>query len=207
MPRRKSGNGAAAAGKPNCGNAALNYRSKAVETCNHCVQSGFYTKAFLKAAGGNRREFMRKRVMAIAAALALGAATIATGAVAQHGPGGGHGGGGGGGAMVSGGANAGGGGRGAAFGGGGGPGFGGGAPMMSAAPRGGGGMTFGGSGRTFHRGTFNGGRFAFRHHRHFRGGFGLFAFGGPYLYDDGCWRWRRVWTPFGWRWRRVDICY
>jgi hypothetical protein len=178
--------------------------------------------------GATRREFMRKGVMAITAALALGTATIATGAMAQHHSGMAGGGGapsGGGGAAFSGG------GGGAAFHGGGQVG-GGGAPM-AAAPRASGGATFNGgtafnsgqrfSGQRFNSGqrfsggstfnggstTFNGGRFAFRHHhRHFHGGFGLFAFGGPsYYYDDGCWRWRRVWTPYGWRWRRVDICY
>src|SRR5579871_1886261 len=149
-----------------------------------------------------RREFMRKGVMAIAAALALGTATIATGVTAApHG-----GGGGGGGAHFSGG--------------------GGGAPM-AAGPRSGGtfngGATFNGGSRfsgartggTFNGArtlngarTFNGGNFAFHHHhRHFHGGVGLFAFGGPYYDDYGCWRLRRVWTPWGWHWRRIYVCY
>ena len=77
---------------------------------------------------------MRKGVMALSAALALGVATIGTGAVAQHG---GHGGGGGGGAAFSGG----GGGGGAAFGGGGGRGGGGGGAGGGGGFAGGGGGT------------------------------------------------------------------
>ena len=35
-----------------------------------------------------------------------------------------------------------------------------------------------------------------------------FAFGGPvYGYGGGCWRVRRVWTPYGPRLRRVNVCY
>jgi hypothetical protein len=50
-----------------------------------------------------------------------------------------------------------------------------------------------------------------RHFRHFRGGVGLFAFGGPdyYAYDDSydsCWQRQLVPTPYGLRWRLVDIC-
>jgi hypothetical protein len=167
--------------------------------------------------GGKRREFMRKGVMAIAAAVALGAATMTTGAMAAgHGPGGaGMAGGGGGGAAFSGGAHVGGGGGGGR------------GPMMNAAPQVHGGTTFnGGTARTFsHPGaTFNGGRtYAYggaynhghydHHHGHFRRGFGFGVYGwggGPYYdyYGDyGCWRLRRVWTPFGWRWRRIYICY
>jgi hypothetical protein len=52
-------------------------------------------------------------------------------------------------------------------------------------------------------------------HRHFRGANFAFAFGAPYndygyydddSYDDGCYRLRRVWTPYGWRLHRVLVC-
>jgi hypothetical protein len=52
----------------------------------------------------------------------------------------------------------------------------------------------------------------FGHFGHFGGpSFGL-SFGvAPYAYaydnDYGCYRARRVWTPYGWRWRRVNVCY
>jgi len=156
---------------------------------------------------------MRKGVMAIAAALALGAATMATGVTAAP-HGGGGGGGGGGGAHFSGG------GGGASFGGN--AHMGGGGAPMAAGPRSGG--TFNG-GATFNSGsrfsgarTFNsgprfsggnfatGGHFGHFHHRHFHGGVGLFAFGGP-GYWDSCWRLRRVWTPWGWHWRRINVCW
>jgi hypothetical protein len=170
-------------------------------------------------------EIMRKHMMAIAAATVLGAATISTAAMAQHHGGGGFGGGGGGAAMAHGGG-----------------GFGGGAAMAhgSAGFAGGGGAGFarqaGPSNFAGTRGTFNGpqgnvaarGNFAGRSNfaangfardhdhdrfRHFRGGVGLFAFGGPTFYDyddsyaDGCWQRRLVPTPFGLRWRLVDVCY
>jgi len=171
---------------------------------------------------------MRKGVMTIAAAVALGAATIGTGAMAAHGGGGGGGhGGGGGGAGFSAGGH--GGGGGASFGGNAHMG-GGGAPM--AGPRASG--TFNGgasfnsgarfnsgprfssgprfnSGPRFSGGNFavNGGRFGRFGHRHFRRGFGpgfgLFAFGGGPWWDS-CWRLRRVWTPWGWHWRRINVC-
>ena len=64
----------------------------------------------------------------------------------------------------------------------------------------------------FRGGGFHGG---FRG-RGFRGGFfpgfawGLY--GAPYGYYggypyDGCYRLRRVMTPYGWRWRRIYVCY
>jgi hypothetical protein len=158
---------------------------------------------------------MRKHMIALAAALALG--TVSTAAMAQHHAGGGvnMGGGGGGGVHM-----------------GGGGGFSGGAAMAHGNAGFGGGATFarpsGPSNFAGTRGTFNGtqgnfaprGNFAangfVRDHdhdrfRHFRGGVGLFAFGGPAFYDydyyaDGCWQRRLVPTPFGWRWRLVDVC-
>jgi hypothetical protein len=45
------------------------------------------------------------------------------------------------------------------------------------------------------------------------GGFGFhrgFGFRGSYYgyYPyDGCWRWHRVWTPYGWRPHRINGCY
>jgi len=102
---------------------------------------------------------------------------------------------------------------------------GGGAPM-AAGPRSGGsfngGASFNGgprfnSGPRFSSGRFNsgarfsGGNFAVGggrfHHRHFRRGFGLFAFGGGPVWWDSCWRLRRVWTPWGWHWRRINVCW
>jgi hypothetical protein len=157
--------------------------------------------------GGKRRELMRKGVMAIAAAIALGAATLTTGAMAQHG---GHGGGGGMGGH-------GGGGGGAAFSGGGHMGGGGGGMMGG---RGGGSFTgrggsfngnFAARGGSFsgRSGAFAGRNFAF-HDGRFRGrrGFGFGFWGGPYwAYAGDCWRLRRVWTPWGWHWRRVNVCW
>jgi hypothetical protein len=121
---------------------------------------------------------MRKGVMAIAAAVALGAATMATGVTAAP-----HGGGGGGGGHMGGG--------GAAFGGGGRMGGGG------AAFGGGAGGAFAGRpGFAFNRG-FRG--------RRFGPGFGWW--GGPlWAYTGTCWRLRHVWTPWGWRWRRIWVC-
>ena len=50
-----------------------------------------------------------------------------------------------------------------------------------------------------HGGRFH--HFVF-HHRRFFGP--RFAFvGGPYIYDDGCYR--QVWTRWGWRW--ASVCY
>ena len=52
-------------------------------------------------------------------------------------------------------------------------------------------------------------------HAHFGGfhrGFGFRGFGwgvpyyGYYPYG-GCWRWHRVWTPYGWRLHRFNACY
>src|SRR5690348_3781310 len=63
-------------------------------------------------------------------------------------------------------------------------------------------------------GHFGGGHFAGGHFGHgfgfhrgfgFRGGF----WGGPwygYYPYAGCWRWRRVWTPWGWRLHRINVC-
>jgi len=69
---------------------------------------------------------------------------------------------------------------------------------------------FGGGGH-FSGGHFGGGHFhgGFGFHRGFGfRGFG-FGFGAPYYgyyAYDGCWRWRRVWTPYGWRLHRVNVC-
>ncbi len=41
-------------------------------------------------------------------------------------------------------------------------------------------------------------------------GWGPGFYGGPYYASAGpwgCWRTRRVWTPWGWRWRRVNVCF
>lgn len=144
---------------------------------------------------------MRKTMLAIGAALALGAATMVTGAMAA--PPGGFGGGGGG-AHV--GAGAGGGGGGPGGGGGrvnGGAQFGGG--NFAAGPRNGG-ANFAAGPNNFNH---NHGNFAFRGRR-FQGGpgVGLYAYGGGYPwwgYND-CWVRRWVWTPYGWRWRLVEVC-
>ena len=141
---------------------------------------------------------MRREIIGIAAALALGVATIATGTAASfggHGGAGAHFGGGGMGRM----GGMGGMGGGARFSGGVHSGF---APHMVHG--------FSGSGfnRSFavHDGFHN--RFAFHnrfffrhHHRFFHRRFAFFAFTG-----DSCWRWRHVWTPFGWHWRRIWVC-
>jgi hypothetical protein len=66
----------------------------------------------------------------------------------------------------------------------------------------GGGRGFGGAA---HFG--GGGHFGGFHSGFARRGFG---FGLPYygLYAyNGCWRSRRVLTPYGWLWRRVNVCY
>jgi hypothetical protein len=171
-------------------------------------------------------EIMRKHMIAIAAAAALGAATISTAAMAQHhggggggfgGGGGGHMGGGGGAAMGHGGGGFGGAAMargGAGFAGGGGAGFARPAgPSNFAGTRG----NFAGTQGNFApRGNFAANGFARdRDHdrfRHFRGGVGLFAFGGPdyYGYDgyygDSCWQRQLVPTPYGLQWRLVDIC-
>jgi hypothetical protein len=176
------------------------------------------------------REYMnmRKSMIALAAAMALGTATISTAAMAQH-----HGGGGGGGAHMGGGGGGGFGG-GARMGGGGG--FGGGAAMAhgGAGFAGGGGAGFarpaGPSNFGGNRGNFAGapgnvgGNFAARgfdrdHRRDFRGGVGfggLYAFSGPgyYGYDnsyddsygDSCWQRQLVPTPYGLQWQLVDVC-
>jgi len=167
---------------------------------------------------------MRKHMIALAAALALG--TVSTAAMAQHHGGGGFGGGGGGGGVHMGGGGMGGGGAAMAHGN---AGFGGGGGATFARPSGP--SNFAGTRGTFSgtqgnfaaRGNFAGrGNFAANgfvrghdHDRfhHFRGGVGLFAFGGPGFYDyddyyaDGCWQRRLVPTPFGLRWRLVDVCY
>jgi len=131
---------------------------------------------------------MRKTIIAIAAALALGAATTVTGAMAAPHGGGGHGGGGG------------------HFGGGhfGGGHFGGGHF---------GGGHFGGGAR-FGGGAHFGGHFGGGHFGHFAGrGFGygaIFPGIGLYAYEPyygGCYT-RRHWvlTPHGWVLRRIWIC-
>jgi len=158
---------------------------------------------------------MRKQVIALAAALALG--TISTAAMAQHHGNAGFGGGGGGGGGA---VHMGGGGGGAAMAHGN-AGFSGGGGGGAALARPTGPSNFAGIRGTgtqaniAPRGNFAANGFVRdhdRHFRHFRGGAGLFAFGGP-LYDDyddsyadGCWQRRLVPTPFGWRWRLVDVC-
>jgi hypothetical protein len=171
---------------------------------------------------------MRKNMIALAAALALGTATMSTAAVAAQrggtsgGGGGGHIGGGapGGHAVMGGGAGT--------FGGGGMHGnFGAnmGRPNMGR-PSGGGSFVNTAPGNfAGHRNNFAGtrGTFAGRdfdrdrdHDRRFRG----FGFGGLYAYDpgyydysdadtyygDGCWQRQLVPTPFGLRWQLVDVC-
>src|SRR4029077_21014925 len=167
---------------------------------------------------------MRKHMIALAAALALG--TVSTAAMAQHhggggaGFGGGRGGGGGGGGVYMGAVGMGGGGAAMAHGN---AGFGGGGGATFARPSGP--SNFAGTRGTFSRtqgnfaarGNFAANGFVRGHDhdrfRHFRGGVGLFAFGGPTFYDyddsyvDGCWQRRLVPTPFGLRWRLVDVCY
>jgi hypothetical protein len=165
-------------------------------------------------------KIMRKTMIAMTAAAALGAATMATAAFAAP-----HGGGGGG-------AHFGGGGGGAHFGGGGG------APMARGNVGGGGGFAaprgnFGaanmgrpGGSANFARsapGNFagTGGNFAARgfDRDHRRGGFGfggLYAFGAPTYYDyydnydnsygDNCWQQQLVPTPYGSQWQMVDVC-
>jgi hypothetical protein len=127
---------------------------------------------------------MRKGAMAIAAAIALGAATMTTGVMAAP-----HGGPGGGGGMGRGGPAMGGGVRG-------GPAF------------GGGGMAFNRPGFTGRPGFV--GRPGFAFNRGFRGrrfGPGFGWWGGPlWAYTGTCWRLRHVWTPWGWRWRRIWVC-
>jgi len=62
-------------------------------------------------------------------------------------------------------------------------------------------------------GHFGGGHFAGGHFGHggfaFHRGFGFRRgfFWGPYYSYAGCWRWHRVWTPWGWRLHRVNVCY
>jgi hypothetical protein len=53
-----------------------------------------------------------------------------------------------------------------------------------------------------HRGFAFGHRgFFFAHRRFVHRGFYPF-----YRYGYGCYRWRRVLTPYGWRLRRVNVC-
>ena len=156
---------------------------------------------------------MRKSMIALAAAMALGAATVSTAAMAQH-HGGGAGFGGGGAHMGGGGVHNGGGGGlgggaamahgGAGFAGGGGAGF-----TRPAGP-----SNFGGN-----RGHFAANGARDHDHDRFRGrgfGFGgLYAFSGPGYYDDNgyddyygdtCWQRQLVPTPYGLQWRLVDVC-
>jgi hypothetical protein len=159
---------------------------------------------------------MRRNLMAVAAVMALGTATIASTAFAA--PPGGFGGGGGGGAPH------------ASFGGGGGAPMGGGPhASFGAAPHGNFGTAaapngFARSAPGQGNGNFAGPRtnFAgrdFDHDRHGRGfgpgfGVGIYAFGGPAYYDyndydyvgDSCWQRVPVPTPYGLRWRLVDVC-
>lgn len=49
----------------------------------------------------------------------------------------------------------------------------------------------------------------FGHGFGFRRGFGVGLWGGPfygYYPYAGCWRWHRVWTPWGRRLHRVNVC-
>jgi hypothetical protein len=153
-------------------------------------------------------EIMRKHMIAIAVAAALGAATISTAAMAQHhGGGGGHMGGGGGAAMAHGGGGFG-GGAAMAHGGAGFAGRGGAGPSNFAAARG---NFTGTQGHFAARGNFAARGFDRDHDRHhFRGfGFGgLYAFA-PGYYDDGydsCWQRQLVPTRYGLQWRLVDVC-
>jgi hypothetical protein len=227
---RKSGSGFAA----NFGRSTLGRVTWSPErNCNHPAARTLSISGTILL----DREYMnmRKSMIALAAAMALGTATISTAAMAQHHGGGGFAGGGGGGAHMGGGGGGGFGG-GARMGGGGG--FGGGAAMAH------GGAGFAGGGAGFarpagpsnfggNRGNFAGtpgnvagarGNFAARgfdrdHDRHhgFRGfGFGgLYAFSGPGYYDDNayddysgdsCWQRQLVPTPYGLQWRLVDVC-
>ena len=43
------------------------------------------------------------------------------------------------------------------------------------------------------------------HHGYWHHGYRAWAWAPP-VFGHGCWRTRRVWTPFGWRWRRVYVC-
>jgi hypothetical protein len=53
-----------------------------------------------------------------------------------------------------------------------------------------------------------GGHFGGGHFGHFRGRGGFGFYGPAYnYYGDGCYQWRRIWTPYGWRVRRVYVCY
>ena len=56
---------------------------------------------------------------------------------------------------------------------------------------------------------WHGGGGGWHHGGGWRGGYGpRFAFGGPAYYGyGGCWRVRRVFTPWGPRLRRVNVCY
>ncbi len=137
---------------------------------------------------------MRKGAMAIAAAIALGAATMTTGVMAAPHGGGGMGGRGGGGAAF-------GGARG---------GMGGGAAFGGRS----GGMAFNRGGTFAGRPGFTGrpgfvGRPGVAFNRGFRRRFGpgFGWWGGPlWAYTGTCWRLRHVWTPFGWSWRRIWVC-
>jgi hypothetical protein len=67
-----------------------------------------------------------------------------------------------------------------------------------------------GSGGHFSGGHFNGGHwgghfggFGFHRGYGFRRGPGFYGYY-PYA---GCWRWHRVWTPYGWRLHRINVCY
>jgi hypothetical protein len=67
------------------------------------------------------------------------------------------------------------------------------------------------SARGGHGGHFGGGHFGGGHFGGFHRGFGGFGLGygygpGYYSYYGGCWRTRRVATPWGWRWRRINVC-
>jgi hypothetical protein len=53
-------------------------------------------------------------------------------------------------------------------------------------------------------GHWGGGRFGGYGYRR---GFGIGVYPAYYGSYYGCWRGRRVLTPFGWRWQRVNVCY
>jgi hypothetical protein len=137
--------------------------------------------------------FASKPALALAAILAIGSLSFAADASAK---GGGHGGGGGGHGGGGGSHGGGGGSHGGGLGGGGG------GLRSGAAVHSGGftahpGVAVRSGAIGIHRGI--GFHRPFVRHRFFHRGFRVY----PYY---GCYRWRRVLTPFGWRLRRVNVC-
>jgi hypothetical protein len=140
--------------------------------------------------------FTSRPALALAAILAFGSLSLATDAFAKGGGrggggGGGHGGGGGGGSHGGGGGHVGGG-----LGGGGGG-------LRSGTAVHSGGLTAhpGFAVRSGAVGVHRGVAFhrPFVHHRFIHRGFRVYS-------TYGCYRWRRVLTPFGWRLRHVNVC-